>query len=108
MKKLSKQQREEQDRRTSILVRSVTVREAIFLLNKAANKLRGIDKYFDCSKDPDFDDLHHNVYSAISFLDFAYEELEEISERDHEKPSEEVKEKDNGRRTRNNGRKSKR
>lgn len=111
MRKITKKQKEIDDRNFTIRIRTEIVREAIFLLNKACNKLRCIDRYYDCSKNPDFDDLHHNVYSAIQYLDFAYEELEEISERDLEldkKPDTEVKEKTNGRRKRNNGRKSKR
>ncbi len=80
---ISNKQRKIDARNFAIHARSTEIREAIFLLNKAANRLRCINRYYDCSKDPDFDDLNHNVYSAIQFLDFAYEELEEIADRDH-------------------------
>ncbi len=75
----------ETDRRNSAIhQRYKLVRDAIFLINQADHKLTESVKYYDCSKNPDFDDLHHNVSYARSFIEFAYEQLEEIMDRDYE------------------------
>lgn len=90
MKRTRKQEKEFQeqlkkDRRNHyICCRTNEVRDCLFLIIHAANRLRGIDKYFDCSQNPDFDDLFHNVKYGLKFIEFAQEQLEEISERDLE------------------------
>ena len=74
----------------------------MFLINKATQRLSDSVKYYDCSQNLDFDDLHHNVYDAKQFIEFAYEKLEEIMDRDYElgatpqQLGEKVKEKTNG------------
>jgi hypothetical protein len=106
---MNKKQKETDARNFTLRFRAQLIWEALFLLNQAHNKLRWIDKYYDCSKNPDFDDLNQ-IRDVCQFFDFAYEELEDLWDRNHEflqKPSQEV-EKANGRRTRNNGRKTKR
>ena len=73
------------DRRNSAIhFRTNYVRDALFLINQATHRLQDSVQYFDCSKNPDFDDLNHNVNHAISFIEFAYEKLEEIVDRDYE------------------------
>jgi hypothetical protein len=71
-------------RRFHISQRYQLVRDAIFLINQATHRLQYSWKYYDCSRNPDFDDLHHNVHQAESFIEFAIEKLEEIMERDYE------------------------
>lgn len=73
------------DRRNSAIhFRTNYVRDAIFLISQADHRLKDAIQYFDCSKNPDFDDLHHNLYHALSFIEFAHEKLEEITDRDYE------------------------
>ena len=90
MKRTKKQEKEFQEqlkkdhRNNCVRIRTDIVRDCAFLINHAANKLRFIDKYFDCSQNPDFDDLFHNVHYGLKFIEFALEQLEEISERDLE------------------------
>jgi hypothetical protein len=73
------------DRRNSaIRFRTDYIRNAIFLINQAEHRLQHTIEYFDCSQNPDFDDLNHNVYHALSFIEFAQEKLSEISDRDYE------------------------
>jgi hypothetical protein len=104
------------DRRNSAIhFRTNYVRDAIFLISQAQHRLQDAEQYFDCSKNPDFDDLQHNIAYAQSFIEFAQEQLSEISDRDYEagvhplqireRLNEEAKE--HGRRKRNNSRKGK-
>lgn len=102
------------DRRNSAIhYRSNLVRDAEFLINQAQHRLQDAIQYFDCSQHPDFDDLHHNLYSAQHFIEFVMEKLEEIRDRDYEfgvhptQRYEQVKEKENGRRKRSRSRKIK-
>jgi len=103
------------DRRNSAIhFRTNYVRDAIFLISQAQHRLQHAEQYFDCSKNPDFDDLQHNIAYAQSFIEFAQEQLSEISDRDYEagvhplqvreRLNEEAK---NGRRKRNNSGKGK-
>lgn len=71
-------------RDSCIHFRTDYVRDAIFLILQATHRLQTSEQYFDCSKNPDFDDLNHNIAYARSFLEFAVEQLEEISDRDYE------------------------
>lgn len=71
-------------RNSCIHFRTNYVRDAIFLVLQATHRLQYSEQYFDCSKNPDFDDLNHNIAYARSFLEFALEQLEEISDRDLE------------------------
>lgn len=85
------------------------------MLNKITNRLNSSAKYYDGSKNPDYDDLHDNVGSALKFMEFAYEELEEIMDRDYElgctpeQLNQKIleKEKERGRRKRNDSGKAK-
>lgn len=102
------------DRRNSAIhFRTNYVRDAIFLISQAQHRIQHAEQYFDCSKNPDFDDLQHNIAYAQSFIEFAQEQLSEISDRDYEagvhplqvreRLNEEVKK--HGRRKRNDSRK---
>lgn len=71
-------------RNSCIHFRTNYVRDAIFLISQATHRLQTAEQYFDCSKNPDFDDLHHNIAYARNFIEFAVEQLEEISDRDYE------------------------
>lgn len=74
-----------QDRRHSaISTRYQLVRDAVFLIIQATHRLQRSWQYYDGSQNPDFDDLHHNVHYAESFIGFALEQLEEIADRDWE------------------------
>jgi hypothetical protein len=71
-------------RNSCIRFRTNYVRDAIFLISQATHRLQSAEQYFDCSQNPDFDDLNHNIAYARSFIEFALEQLEEISDRDYE------------------------
>lgn len=71
-------------RRSAVSQRYQLVRDAIFLIIQATHRLQHSWQYYDCSQNPDFDDLQHNVHYAESFIGFALEQLEEIAERDWE------------------------
>jgi len=82
--KAFQEQRAKDWRDSCIHFRTDYVRDAIFLISQAAHRLQTAEQYFDCSQNPDFDDLHHNIAYARSFIEFALEQLEEISDRDYE------------------------
>ena len=71
-------------RRFAISTRYQLVRDAVFLIIQATHRLQDSWRYYDCSQNPDFDDLNHNVHYAESFIGFALEQLEEIADRDWE------------------------
>lgn len=74
---------EKDQREQNIRLRNNDLRTVAFLMSKMGNKLRAIRKYYDCSQDPDFDNLHHNIAAAETYLELAHEELEEILDEDH-------------------------
>ncbi len=100
-------------RNSCIHFRSNNVRDAIFLIQEAQHRLQDAVQYYDCSQNPDFDDLHHNLYGAQSFIEFAQEKLSEIADRDYEfgvhpqQVYEKNKEAQDGRRKRNGSSKRK-
>jgi hypothetical protein len=71
-------------RKSHIHFRYQLVRDALFLINQATHRLQDSWQYFDCSQNPDFDDLHHNIHQAESFIEFANEKLMKIMDRDYE------------------------